>query len=196
MLFLTSVLDSVFVTVTGALDLQCHVSFVDKDSNEIVPGRKNTLITTAGDIEICPPASTNIQRNIRGITIRNEHANPTTFSIKHTDGSSPLTLWEGELQNKQTVLMSPDRTWHVYTASGQEDQGISLQDVNLEAEDKSFTYNASGQLTTISGIAKQIAITYTSSGNIQSIQKTYDGTVVTTTLSYNMEGNLDSVSIS
>ncbi len=194
MLLLTSINDSVFIAVTGSVDLQCYVSYVDKDST-ITPGRQNTLITTAGNTEICSAPAAEIQRNVRGIVIRNEHASGVVVDVRHTDGVTPLTLWKGTLASQEHVSMSADRNWHIYRATGTEDSGISLADVNLEGENKSFIYNASGQLTSISGSTKQIAITYTPSGNISTIQKTYEGSVVTTTLGYNVEGNLESVTV-
>ena len=194
MLLLTSVNDSVFVYATGTVDLECHVAFVDKDQG-ITPGRQNTLITASGNTSICSSPPENVQRNVRTIDIKNNAAVTETVCIKHTDGVTPIVIWQGQVASSGSVSMGLDKRWHVYTPSGTVNAGISIQDVVLEGEDKIFSYNASGQLTSISGTSKQIAITYTSSGDISAITKTYDGTSTTTTLSYNLEGNIDAVTI-
>lgn len=71
----------------------------------------------------------------------------------------------------------------------------SLDAVRLDAENKTFAYT-NGQLTSIDGTEVQISLTYNGDGTINTVSKTSNGTTVTKTFAYDIDGNLDTITVS
>lgn len=93
MLLLTSVDDKIQIVTDAAIPVSVHASYVDKDGDDIVPGRKNTLITTATttDVVLAPGAS--IQRNVQQLNVVNTHATlPVTITVRQVDGTNTVDL--------------------------------------------------------------------------------------------------------
>lgn len=72
---------------------------------------------------------------------------------------------------------------------------ITLDDVRLDAEDQTFTYTGD-QLTAITGAELQVAITYNLDGSVNTLTKTSNGTSITKTFAYDVNGNLDTITVS
>jgi hypothetical protein len=58
-----------------------------------------------------------------------------------------------------------------------------------------FTYDSSGNITQISGAAKQTVFTYTASGDINTIEKTVGDFSVIKSISYNSSGEITSITV-
>lgn len=71
----------------------------------------------------------------------------------------------------------------------------TLDAVRLDAEDKTFGYT-SGDLTSVNGAEVQVAITYNVDGTVNTVAKTSNGTTVTKTFSYDVNGNISGVTAS
>ena len=71
----------------------------------------------------------------------------------------------------------------------------TLDAVRLDAEDKTFGYT-SGNLTSINGTQVQVAITYNGDGSINTVAKTSNGTTVTKTFSYTVDGDISGIVVS
>lgn len=71
----------------------------------------------------------------------------------------------------------------------------SLDAVRLDAENKTFSYT-NGQLTSVSGAEVQISITYNGDQTINTVSKTSNGTTVTKTFAYDVDGNLSTITVS
>ena len=71
----------------------------------------------------------------------------------------------------------------------------TLDAVRLDAEDKTITYT-DGNVTAVTGLEVQASITYNLDGTVNTVSKTSNGTTVTKTFGYDVNGNLISISVS
>jgi hypothetical protein len=118
MLLLVSTSDKITVTTDAAVDVDIHASYLDFDGTNVVPGRKNTKVTTATTVDAIavPPSST--YRNIKSLLIQNVHATlPVKVTVSHTDGTFVIQL-------ESVVLLAGERLALV------EGQDIRVYDVN------------------------------------------------------------------
>lgn len=119
MLLLTSTSDKIQVVTGSAAAVKCHASWIDNNAGTVTAGRTNTAsITTATttDIVAAPAAST--ARNIKFLSVRNDHASASTdVTIQHTDGTTTTPLWKGTLLAGESVNREDD-SWVVLDSSG------------------------------------------------------------------------------
>ena len=82
-----------------------------------------------------------------------------------------------------------------YITSAEVPEGLSIDDVRLDAENTTFTYTG-GNLTSTTGTEVQKTFTYDVDDVLQSVTITSNGTSVTKTFGYDVDGNLVSMTIS
>ena len=94
MLLLVSTSDKINVITTGGpADVNVHCSYVDYDGTNVVPGRKNTAITTATTTDVSGSPSSGQYRNVKTLHIANvDTADSITVEIQHTDGTTAIQL--------------------------------------------------------------------------------------------------------
>jgi hypothetical protein len=123
MLLLTSTSDLVQV-VTSATSgsgygVEVQSSWLDNASGTITPGRTNTAITTATTTTVVGSPGSSTQRNVRLLSIRNDHATDSCLvEVRHTDGTVVVTLWKGTLLAGESIVLDQDGKWYRIAANG------------------------------------------------------------------------------
>jgi hypothetical protein len=121
MLLLTSTSDRILLVTSSADAIEVHASYVDNVAGEVVPGRANTLISTATTTTIVSsPSATTTQRNVRTLYLKNEGLGTNTLTVNHDNGTTVSTIWQGDLATEEELSLVQDGTWKVYAANGLE----------------------------------------------------------------------------
>lgn len=113
MLLLTSTSDILrIVTGSAVATIGVHASWVDNASGTITPGRTNTNITTAATTTIVASPAASTQRNIKKISINNNHASSSTsITFQHFDGTNSIDLFSWTLLAGESLKMSDEGAW-------------------------------------------------------------------------------------
>ena len=122
MLLLTSTSDLVRIVTDTTADLEVHASWVDNDAGTITPGRTNTAsITTATTTTVVGSPASGVQRNVKHLSIRNNHASTTSNPvIEHTDGTNAEELLTVALLAGETLALDEIGNWTHYDTNGGE----------------------------------------------------------------------------
>jgi hypothetical protein len=90
MLLLSSTSDKlqiILIITSQAASIDVHASWVDNASNNITPGRTNSVITTATTTDVMAAPAAGVQRNCKALLVRNKHAT-CDVTVHHTDGTT------------------------------------------------------------------------------------------------------------
>lgn len=82
-----------------------------------------------------------------------------------------------------------------YITSAEVPEGLTIDDVRLDAETTTFAYDVEGNLESTTGTEVQKSFTYDANGVLQTVTTTSNGTSNTKTFSYDLDGNLSSVTV-
>lgn len=125
MLLLTSTSDVVRVVSSAAGAIDVHASFANYDpaqpvNDRVTLGRTNTAsITTATTTTVVAAPGSGITRNVKALTISNEHASVTNgVTVEHFDGTTAETLWKGTLLPGERAIYDSEGRWSVLAANG------------------------------------------------------------------------------
>lgn len=125
MLILKPTADKLTITTATAVTaIECHATYVDNASGTITTGRLNQSITGAAtsDLVASPAASTD--RNVKQISIRNTHATSScVITVKHTDGTTPVTLISLTLLAGYTLNYNDIDGWELIDPAGSRTAG-------------------------------------------------------------------------
>lgn len=122
MLNLTST-QTIRLTTASIGDIAIHYSYVDINASTFaiagVGSDVPTNITTAATNTIVPsPASGNV-RNVKSITIDNNHATTSNYlTVDVYDGTDEADSWQGTLLAQERVIFDETGQWTVYGADG------------------------------------------------------------------------------
>ena len=113
MLLLSTTSDLVqLVTSAAATTIEVHTSYMDVNGTTIMPGRKNTLITTATTTTIVPAPAASTVRNVKAIYCTNNSAGTSvTVSVLHTDGTNVVELMAFILLPGENLGYREDGSW-------------------------------------------------------------------------------------
>jgi hypothetical protein len=118
----TSDLVQVVTSATGGsgYGVEVHSSWVDHAAGTITPARTNTAaITTATTTTVVGSPAGSTQRNVRFLSIRNDHATDScVVEVRHTDGTTAITLWKGTLPAGESVVLDQAGVWYRLDATG------------------------------------------------------------------------------
>lgn len=120
MLLLTSTTDVIRLVTSQAGAIDVHASFVDHSAGTFTPGRLNeTSIVSAGTTTVVDAPAASTQRNIKHLSISNDHASVTNIvTVEHFDNTTAETLWKGTLLPGQSVTCDATGKWTVYDVNG------------------------------------------------------------------------------
>lgn len=120
MLLLTSITDLIQVVTDAAGDIKVHASYVDNATGVITPGRTNTAsIVTATTTTVAPSPSASVQRNVKHLNLRNNHASQAvTCRVEHTDGTNVESLMNCVLLAGEVLVFDQSGDWQHYDANG------------------------------------------------------------------------------
>jgi hypothetical protein len=158
MLLLTSTSDLVRVVTDATADIEVHASWVDNNAGTITPGRTNTAsITTATTTTVVGSPAASTQRNVKHLSIRNNHASTTcTVTVEHTDGTNVEGLIKVSLLAGESLRLDAAGRWSHEDANGGEYVGIGPMASQAEMEGASslVTVVSPGRLHFHPGVAK------------------------------------------
>jgi hypothetical protein len=116
-MFLASTSDLIRV-VTGSAVSTIGVQSDYVDSNG-VPGRTNTAITTAATTTVVASPAASTQRNVKSITITNNHATSSNaIKVQHFDGTTSVDVAGFTLNAGERLTKADDGTWRHISGSG------------------------------------------------------------------------------
>ena len=161
MIILASTSDKIQVITSAIADIEVHASWMDNLSGAMTPGRTNTAsisTATTTDVVASPAAST--QRNVKTISIRNNHASTAcAVTVQHTDGTNVEALIKPTLLAGEAIVWIDQVGWIYYAADGTVKPGQGTVTVAKLASDQS---NSTTTPTKVTGISVALAAgTYT-----------------------------------
>jgi hypothetical protein len=94
MLLLVSTSDLIqLITGSAVTSMNVHASFTDYNGTIVTPGRTNTNITGATTTTLVASPGSNVQRNVKSLSVYNAHATSSNLvTLQHTDGSTVAIL--------------------------------------------------------------------------------------------------------
>jgi len=126
MLVLSASTDLIQVVTSATGSVLAHASWEDigNDRNHpgtrITRGRNNVAaITTATTTTIVAGNASDLERDVRVISVRNNHTSTSnTVAVQHTDGTTAVVLWKGPLAAGESVVLDDINHWTHYDAYG------------------------------------------------------------------------------
>jgi hypothetical protein len=103
MLILASATDKLQIVTASPGTINVHASYLDNVAGTVVPGRKNTQVTTATttDVVLAPAGGT--YRNLKTLQVYNAGAAANTVTVQHTDGATAAQLHQVTLGAQATL---------------------------------------------------------------------------------------------
>jgi hypothetical protein len=122
MLLLAGTSDLVRVVTDATADIEVHASWVENAAGTITPGRTNTAsITTATTTTVVGSPASSVQRNVKHLSIRNNHASTTcNVTVDHTDGTNAEELITVALLAGELLALDELGNWTHYDTNGGE----------------------------------------------------------------------------
>lgn len=127
MLLLASTSDIIRVVTDAAVTVDVHASFVDNDT-AINPLRTNTAISTATTTTVVASPGSGVERNVKLLSIRNEHASSQVgVTVEHYDGTTAITLFHCTLAAGEMVIHADGSSvpWARFNEAGVPMQGAN-----------------------------------------------------------------------
>lgn len=119
MILLTGTSDLIQVNTGSSGTVEVQASWADNNAGSITPGRTNTSISGTGDTTVVGSPASSEQRKVKYLGIRNDHASVSNLTeIKHTDGTTPVTLWKGTLLPGEAAIYTENTGWQYLDANG------------------------------------------------------------------------------
>lgn len=109
MFLLTTATSLITVTCSassgGGYAVKTHASYVDNNAGVIGPVGVNSSQVAASTATVVSSPGSGIQRNVRLLNIRNDHATDSCLiTVAHTDGTTPVNAWVGTLLASETII--------------------------------------------------------------------------------------------
>lgn len=110
MIFLNSTTDVIQIVTSGSCTLRCHISWVDKTSSAVTPGRYNTVVSSNTTQTIIPAPAANTYRSIKYISIFNEYypfsgyIGTVDVTIRYNDATYNTNIWHGTLSYRESII--------------------------------------------------------------------------------------------
>lgn len=137
MLLLTAAADHVEVQTYSASDIEVHASYMDNNAGTFTPGRSNVASITTATVTNAVTGSSSIQRNVKHLNIRNNHASAECLvAVRHLDNDSGNTaeLIECNLLPGETLIFDALGKWTHYTSNGEPYPHIDRSATQAEME--------------------------------------------------------------
>ena len=116
MLLLTSTSDKVQVVTSEATACGVHASWVDLSGSTVTPDRSNTSISSATTTDVVTSPAASTQRNVKFLSVFNDATSGSqTITIRHTDGTTAVDLWQGTVSAQTGVIFDEASGWRVST---------------------------------------------------------------------------------
>lgn len=123
MLILDGANDKVQLVTGDAADMEVQVSWMHNNAGTVTPGGDPMAsITTATTTDIVAAAGASQQRNVKNISIKNNHGSQSqTATVQETDGTNTVILWgPAEIAAGELLVFDETGRWTLYDTNGQE----------------------------------------------------------------------------
>lgn len=118
MLLLVSTSDKIQIITGQAVTVDVHASYMDYNGSIVTPGRRNTAITTATTTDVVNAPASQVERNVRNLSIRNKHdTDSVDITVRHTDGSTTIDLLKLTLAAGEQLFYR-EGAWEYFSSSG------------------------------------------------------------------------------
>ncbi len=153
------------VTASGVSTIHMYASWADITTSALTPGSSTARVTTATTTVLVAAPAASTQRQIKGLTVRNNHASSSNvITVQFFDGTNPTELIQYTLLAGETLEWGEDDNFRVIDASGQiksvvtANAGTNLNTSSLlttTAHDAAFgtAGSADTQVRTVQGIS-------------------------------------------
>lgn len=132
-LLLTSESDELLITTDVSCSVDVHASYFDLSGATVTPGRTNTYISTNTVTNVVPSPGAGVQRNVKLLTVRNNHATTSVnIILTHTDGGTDATLYQVTLAAGDSLVYT-EGTGFTTTSGGFYSSTGSSFDLNNNA---------------------------------------------------------------
>jgi hypothetical protein len=112
MLLLTSTSDKLQVVTSAATAVGVHASWVDLAGSTVTPSRSNTSIASATTTDVVASPGSSTQRNVKFLSVFNDATSGLqTITIRHTDGTTVVDLWQGAVPAQTGVIFDEASGW-------------------------------------------------------------------------------------
>lgn len=149
MILLTSTSDLLRVVSSSTANLSVHADWIDAASGAGTPGRQNTAISTATTTTVVASPGSGVQRNVKNVSIRNDHASTANaVTVLHTDGTTSVNLIKVTLAAGEQ-LQHNDAGWQVIDVLG---NIKTAQAVAAAGTDKTVQFNDGGVVGADAGL--------------------------------------------
>jgi len=114
--------DAVRVITGQAADIAVHASWIENNAGTVTADRTNTAsIVTATTTTVVAGPSTGLERRVKHLNIRNNHASQACdVTVDHTDGTNIETLIKCSLAPGEVLLLDEKGEWRHYDANAGE----------------------------------------------------------------------------
>jgi len=153
------------VTASGVSTIHMYASWADITTSALTPGSSTARVTTATTTVLVAAPAASTQRQIKGLTVRNNHASSSNvITVQFFDGTNATELIQYTLLAGETLEWGEDENFRVIDASGQiksvvtANAGTNLSTSSLlttTAHDAAFgtAGSADTQVRTVQGIS-------------------------------------------
>jgi hypothetical protein len=112
MLLLTSTSDKIQVITSAATAVGVHASWVDLNGLTVTPSRSNASIAAAATTDVVASPAASTQRNVKFLSVYNDATSGSqTITIRHTDGTTAVDLWQGTVPAQTGVIFDEASGW-------------------------------------------------------------------------------------
>jgi hypothetical protein len=112
MLLLTSTSDKIQVVTSAATAVGVHASWVDLAGSTVTPSRSNTSISAAATTDVVASPGSSTTRNVKFLSAFNDASSGSqTITIRHTDGTTAVDLWQGTVPAQTGVIFDEASGW-------------------------------------------------------------------------------------
>lgn len=121
MILLVTTSSKIKVTTGSSGSVTAHASWIDLVTATGVqtPSQYNINPTTATTTDLVGSPSSGHVANAKWIEARNEHASTSNLvTIKHTDGTTEIIIWQGTLLAGESVNYNEGQGWQYLDANG------------------------------------------------------------------------------
>lgn len=118
MIILSSLNDALLLSLASNAIVSVHASCFDIVNGATLPLRFNKIVGTSEETILVPGPRPSVQREIIFLSVHNDAETNADITLKHDDGTSKVTLWNGILAQKESLLLDKQSSWALYRSNG------------------------------------------------------------------------------
>lgn len=153
------------VTASGVTTIHMYAAWADLTTTALTPGSSSARVTTATTTVLVAAPAASTQRQIKGLTIRNNHASSSNaITVEFFDGTNATELVKYTLLAGETLEWGEDENFKVIDASGQIKGLVAATQSGTWTVQPGNTANTTPWLATINQGGNSAVVTTTTPG--------------------------------